>query len=485
MVQPYDPVATVFLGTIVHSTGPSDIEILSPGLCGVGASGKILFCKSLSREAVVGDAPAGTRDELLAGALKEYQAEDATLRILSAHTLLIPGLIDTHVHAPQYIFTGTGYTLPLLAWLAKFTFPQEKRFASVEHAELIYPRAVSRSLRCGTTTAAWYGTLHVPGTKVLAQTCARLGQRAFVGKVCMDRHGGDGYVEDGTEESLQTTREFIDAFDGMEGCGTDSAKDLVTPIITPRFAVSCTPELLKGLGELAKERSLPIQTHCSENKGEIAFVKELFPTSESYVNVYKDHGLLTSRTVLAHCVHLSDDERSLLHETGAGVSHCPVSNYALDSGCCDVRALLDADCKVGLGTDVAGGWSMSVVEAMRTAILASRSIGFGKRETTDEYRPLSLAEVFHLATLGGADILGIAETTGSFVVGKDFDALVVDLDAGDQIDARSSKDDDNVLGMRPVEVFDHDTPLEMFEKFVFLSDDRNIAEVYVAGRKVV
>ncbi|KAI8920094.1 guanine deaminase [Powellomyces hirtus] len=467
------PVAvTVFVGTIVHSRSLTELEILSPGVLGVTACGKVAFLESLSSDS--------DRDASITKILQAHGSEKAHVRKLSPHTLLLPGLIDTHVHAPQYAFTGTGYTLPLLNWLEKYTFPQEKRFASTTHAETLYPKAVSRSLRCGTTTAAWYGTLHVPATKILAQTCARLGQRAFVGKVCMDRNGGDGYVEENAADSLQTTQEFLDSFEKIES-------DRVKPIITPRFAISCTPELLRGLGDMAEKNSLPIQTHCSENAAECAFVQELFPESKNYVDVYAQHNLLNPRTILAHCVHLSDAERKALRKSGAGVSHCPVSNFGLDSGACDVRALLDEQCKVGLGTDVAGGWSMSIVEAMRSAIIASRVVGFGKREVakiqdghTIAHKTLSLAEVFYLATLGGAELLNIQHSTGNFMRGKEFDALVVDLDASTI--GQGGKEE---LGTRTVEVFDHDDAAAMLEKFVFVSDDRNIREVYVAGSKVI
>ncbi|KAJ3162283.1 hypothetical protein HDU86_004763 [Geranomyces michiganensis] len=457
-------IATVFVGTIVHSLSLTELEILAPGIVGVSVNGRIAFIERLDADG-----------SALTAALNRHSASSAQIKRLPAHTLLLPGLIDTHVHAPQYVFTGTGYTLPLLSWLAKYTFPQERRFSSRAHAQQMYPRAVRRSLRCGTTTAAWYGTLHVDATDVLARTCVDAGQRAFVGKVCMDRNGGEGYVEESAATSIADTKTWLDEFEALK-CG-----DRVQPIITPRFAVSCTGELLTGLGDLARARGgLHIQTHLAENKAECAFVKELFPASESYAGVYRDHGLLTPRTVLAHCVHLSDADRKMLRDTGAGVSHCPVSNFGLDSGACNVRALLDAGCKVGLGSDVAGGWAMSIVEAMRSAIVASRVVGHVKEaaQAQEEKNPhiaLSLAEAFYLATLGGAKLLDIDHCTGNFAPGKEFDALIVDLDAGGSQDS----------GARPVEIFDHDDAATMFEKFVFVSDDRNIREVYVAGRRVV
>ncbi|KAI8817236.1 uncharacterized protein EV422DRAFT_228048 [Fimicolochytrium jonesii] len=491
--QPPAPTTTVFVGTLIHSTGLATLEIIAPGVLGVDSNGRISFVEKL-RHSGESEGDDGVEDErLLRELLTRVGAEGVEIRRLPSHSFLIPGLIDTHVHAPQYAYTGTGYTLPLLDWLTTYTFPSERKFSSLMHAQTIYPKAVARSLRCGTTTAAWYGTLHLPATKVLAETCKSLGQRAFVGKVCMDRNGGEGYVEPSASDSLETTKEFINAVQSLNA-------DTVQPILTPRFAVSCSSELMKGLAQLASQHALRIQTHCSENPAECSFIRDLFPDSRDYVSVYHDHGLLTNRTVLAHCVHLSDAETTLLSETQAGISHCPVSNFALSSGVCNVRRLLDANIKVGLGTDVAGGWSMSVVEAMRSALVASKVVGFTQRDALlalskipksvveDEgpvlyhdqpHRPLTVPEVFYLATLGGARVLNIAETVGNFIPGKEFDAVIVDLDAPE---TTTSEIDE---ARRPVTVFEHDTVTTMFEKWVFLGDDRNVAGVWVKGRRVV
>lgn len=315
----------------------------------------------------------------------------------------------------------------------------------------------------------------------------------------MDRNGGEGYVESSAMESLRDTEGFVES---VQKLGLKN----VEPILTPRFAVSCTSELLGGLGRLAKKHSLPIQTHCAENPAECRFVSSLFPSSESYVDVYRIHDLLTPRTVLAHCVYLSEDDRKMLRDSGAGVSHCPVSNFAIESGVCDVRKLLDSGCKVGLGTDVAGGWSMSLIEAMRSAIVASKVVAVQKRSdpvaeangNTDSrdalvaeascangspqpYRPLTLPEAFYLATLGGASILGIHDVVGNFVPGKEFDAIIVDLDAG--VDATTATDD--IWASRSIDIFEDDDTATMFEKFIFLGDDRHIREVYVGGKRVV
>ncbi|KAI9009571.1 hypothetical protein BC832DRAFT_530050 [Gaertneriomyces semiglobifer] len=446
----------VFIGKLVHSLSSDELEILDVGAVGVGSDGKIRFVQKIGGE--------DDLNKLLAE--HDVKPEQVDIRRLPAHSMMVPGFVDTHVHAPQYAFTGTGYTLPLLSWLSTYTFPQERLFANLSQAEKVYPLAVARSLKCGTTTASWYGTIHVPATKRLAEICGQLGQRAFVGKVCMDRNGGEHYCETSHEQSLKETADFVDEILSL---GNDNIK----PILTPRFAVSCTGDLLAGLGRLAKDRQLPIQTHCAENLAECAFVQELFPSSKSYVDVYAQHDILGDRTVLAHCVHLSDEDRHMIKETGTGVAHCPVSNFALESGVCDVRSLLDAGCKVGLGTDVAGGWSLSIVEAMRSAIVASKVVGFGRPK--DAHRALSLSEAFYLATLGGAQVLGLADRVGNFTVGKDFDALLVDLAAGSALTA----------GSRPIDIFEHDTTASLLEKFVFLGDDRHITEVYVSGKRVV
>ena len=289
----------------------------------------------------------------------------------------------------------------------------------------------------------------------------------------------------------------------------DSEFEMITPIVTPRFAPSCSRDLLTGLGRLAKEEDLPIQTHISENVSEIALVKELFPEAESYAGCYDMHGLLTPRTVLAHAIHLSAEERKLVKQRESKISHCPVSNTSLSSGLCPVRELLDQGIEVGLGTDVSGGYSASILVAAKEASMVSRTLAGLAVESEDtgsdeqqirkeglptahtalpevgppkystsarDRKKLSVEECLYLATRGGAKCLGLDQKVGRFEVGMDFDAQLVELGEADEVDGGV---DDGL-----VEVWGKETWSEKVAKWMFCGDDRNTKEVYVKGRMV-
>lgn len=376
--------------------------------------------------------------------------------------IIIPGLIDTHTHAPQYSFAGCGLDLPLLEWLNTYTYPAESKFSNKEFAEKVYNKVVNRSLSSGTTTSTYFGTLHKDSTFILADQCRSAGQRAFVGKLSMDRNSPDYYREKSTEESLNSERQFLNEF-------SNSPDDLVQPILTPRFVPTCSLELMKGLGQLEKENpSLRIQSHVSENLNEIEWVKSLHPDLTNYTSVYDHAGLLNSNTILAHGVHLTDDEINLLATKNASISHCPSSNFLVFSGQCDVRKLMNAHVNVGLGTDVAGGGSISMMDAMRNALTCSRSVLFNKRscEGDTSYKALTIAEAFTLATENGARALNLQDKIGNFQVGKEFDALLVDMNTG------------------MTDCFGTESKKSLLDKFVIHGDDRNILRVYVRGKLV-
>ncbi|HEX3643918.1 MAG TPA: amidohydrolase family protein, partial [Ktedonobacteraceae bacterium] len=197
----------------------------------------------------------------------------------------------------------------LLDWLNTYTFPLESSFSDLKRAMHVYNRLVSRTLSHGTTTASYYATIHVPATNLLADICARRGQRAFVGRVCMNAMGPDGYRDESAAATLSKTRECIEHIKQL-----DPKHALITPIITPRFAPACSVDCLKDLGVLHKETGYPCQTHISENKPEVELVRKLFPDSKSYASVYDDAGLLTNKMILAHAVHLTEEEVALVKE---------------------------------------------------------------------------------------------------------------------------------------------------------------------------
>ena len=317
------------------------------------------------------------------------------------------------------------------------------------------------------------------------------------------------YRDESPETALSDTKATIAYIDNL-----DPRHELITPIITPRFAPSCTPALLSSHGALAEEKVLPIQTHMSENTSEIALVRQLFPSHPSYAAVYDAHRLLTSRTVLAHGIHLSPDERKLIKQRNSKISHCPVSNTALSSGICPVRTLLDEGIDVGLGTDVSGGYSSSILVAAREAAMVSRilaSFADGSETSNRNRLKLSVTETLYLATLGGAKCLGLETRTGSFEVGKLFDAQMIDLgtpiadlslhraeeqeDSIEEEPVESTEDGSDLThplvteskcgeGIGNVQLWGKESWEEKLEKWVFCGDDRNTKKVWCRGRLV-
>ena len=375
---------------------------------------------------------------------------------------------DTHIHASQYPNAGVFGKSTLLDWLNTYTFPMESSFSDLEKAARIYSRVVARTLSHGTTTACYYATKHVPATNLLADICQSRGQRAFVGRVCMDRMSPDHYRDESPETAYQDSKASIDYIRQI-----DPNFDLITPMITPRFAPSCTPESLALLGKLHHETNVPCQTHISENRKECALVQKLFPDSTSYAQVYDNTGLLTSKMILAHAVHLTQEERRLIKAREAKISHCPASNTALTSGAAKVRDMLNEGLTLGLGTDVSGGYTSSMLAEAREAIFVSRHVAM----TDGDEAKLSVEEALYLATRGGAKVVGLEDRIGGFEVGKDWDAQLIGLPGvGDSVGL------DQREGL--VEVFGGESWEDKVAKWVYTGDDRNTHAVWVKGRLV-
>ena len=375
--------------------------------------------------------------------------------------------IDTHIHASQYPNAGIFGKSTLLDWLNTYTFPLESSYADIEKARKIYNRAISRTLSHGTTTAAYYATIHVDATNLLADICLEKGQRAFIGRVCMNQNAPDYYKDESVDQVISKTQATIDHINKI-----DPEHKIVCPIITPRFAPSCTSDCLAALGKLHKDTGLPVQTHVCENKPEIAWVKELFPECKHYVDVYDCAGLLTEKTILAHAVHLSPEEVAAVKARDAKISHCPASNTALTSGTAKVRQMLNAGISVGLGTDVSGGFSPSVLEMARQAIWVSRHVAM----TDGDEAKLSNEEVLYLATRGGAKVVGLADQIGGFEVGMDWDAQMIRLDGVETDHA------DEDLGS--VDIFGWESWPDRVDKWLFNGSDRNTVAVWVKGKLV-
>ncbi|XP_029859879.1 guanine deaminase isoform X1 [Aquila chrysaetos chrysaetos] len=437
------PLAHVFRGTFVHSSRSAPMEILHEHLLGVDDGGTIVFLEQSDQQ------------EQLA---KKWGFKTSDIRELSNYEFFMPGMVDTHIHAPQYSFTGTRVDLPLLQWLTTYTFPTEAKYKDSDFAEEVYTRVVRRTLKNGTTTACYFATIYTDTSLLLAEILDKFGQRAFVGKVCMDVNDSVPQYKEITADSVRETERFVKEL-------LEKKYPRVQPIITPRFGPSCTEDLLHALGNLAQAHDLHVQSHISENEEEIKVVENMFPAYQNYTELYDKNKLLTSKTVMAHACHLSEEELKLFSLRGAAISHCPSSNFSLCSGILNVQMVLKHNVKLGLGTDVAGGYSASMLDAIRKTMIASNSLEINKVNETG----LTLKEAFQLATLGGSQALGLDDVIGNFEVGKEFDALLINTKASDS----------------PFDLFSADNFEDTVQKFLYLGDDRNISEVYVAGRQVV
>ncbi|KNG49616.1 guanine deaminase [Stemphylium lycopersici] len=456
---------TIYLGPFVHSTSLTTLEIAPEGAIGVDEDGIICFVEQ----------NVSSLDNLITS-LPSSQVEGWTdakiVSIDGSSGFFFPGFIDTHVHAPQHPNTGLFGKTTLLDWLQKYTFPTESSFSDLQRAHRVYQNFVSRTLSHGTTTAAYYATIHVPATNALADICLERGQRALVGRVCMNSDLSPEYYRDeSTESSYEDSKASIDYIRSIDPKG-----EIVKPIITPRFAPSCTESCLTAMGKLAKETDAHIQTHISENKGEIELVNSLFPDSKNYADVYDSHGLMNEKTILAHCVHLEPEERKLILERKSKISHCPASNTAITSGCAPIRDLLDEGHTIGLGTDISGGFSPSILENVRQAIWVSRHLCI---QTSVETAKLSTEEALYLATRGGAAVVGMEDKVGGFEVGKEWDAQMINLGS-----VSEGGCEDGIFEQGPVDVFGWESWPDKVEKWVYSGDDRNTVAVWVKGRIV-
>jgi guanine deaminase len=285
----------------------------------------------------------------------------------------------------------------------------------------------------------------------------------------MNALGPDYYRDESTADTIAKTKECIEHIKTI-----DPEHKLITPIITPRFAPACTVDCLKALGTLHAETGFPCQTHISENKPEVELVKKLFPESESYTHVYDDAGLLTDKMILAHAVHLTPDEVDLVKKRNAKISHCPSSNTALTSGCARVRKLMDKGIDVGLGTDVSGGFSASILEVARQTIWVSRYVAMLEGDAAK----LTVEDALYLATRGGAKVVNLDHRIGGFEVGMDWDAQYITLNPVDhEADLHHEHEP-------PVDIFGWEEWEDQIHKWVYGGDDRNTAAVWVKGRLV-
>ena len=377
---------------------------------------------------------------------------------LEDHTgcIIVPGLVDLHVHAPQYAFRSLGMDQELLEWLNMYAFPEESKYREHSYADEAYGYFTEDLRRSATTRACIFGTLHREATELLMKKLADTGLDCFVGKVNMDRNSPDYLCETNSlEETDRWLEETLDLYPNIH------------PILTPRFTPSCTDSLMAGLHLIQQKYDLPVQSHLSENLSEIAWVKELCPWSEFYGDTYDHFGLFGGDcpTIMAHCVHSPQEEISRMKERGVFIAHCPQCNMNVASGIAPARRYLENGLRIGLGSDIAGGSSISIFRAMTDAIQVSKLYW---RIIDQTAAPLTVPEAFYLGTMGGGAFWKAAcdrkTACGSFLDGYEMDAVVIR--------------DDLITHPQPL------TLQERLERVLYLSDDRHIKAKYVNGKKL-
>jgi guanine deaminase len=342
--------------------------------------------------------------------------------------------------------------MELLSWLDTYAFPEEAKYADMDYARKAYAMFVHDLKYSPTTRCCVFATIHTPATLNLMQQMDAAGLYGYVGKVNMDRNSPDYYIEADAKQSLADTEKWL---------AEAAEQNLhVKPILTPRFTPSCTDALMAGLGNLSKNSSLPVQSHLSENLSEMDWVKELCPWADHYIETYKKPGLIDKEhpSVMAHCVYSDDKELRLMKENNVFLAHCPQCNMNIASGVAQVRKWLDMGLSVGLGTDVAGGASLSIFRTMMEAMQVSKLVW---RLMDQNLKPLTLEEIFYLGTKGGGAFFG---KVGSFEKGYAFDALVLD--------------ETNLPHPQPL------TVRQRLERFIYLSENGAISHKYIAGHRL-
>jgi guanine deaminase len=442
-------------GTAFSAPRLGAVDILENALISVDAGGDIRSVRLPS--------DAGYASE------KSEAARAGRLVRLGDGQFLLPGLVDLHIHAPQWPQAGKALDLPLADWLRQHTFPLEARYADLAFARRMYASLVDALLANGTTTAVYFATIHHEASLALADICLSRGQRALVGRVAMDHSAEcpEWYRDPSAEAAIDGTRAFVEAVRTLSGNGSG----LVRPIVTPRFVPACTDRLLEGLGALARECACHVQTHCSESDWEHAHV--LTRTGTTDARALDAFGLVARGTILAHGNFIAGGDLDLIGRAGAGIAHCPLSNLYFANSVLPVRDALRHGLPVGLGTDVAAGHSPSVFEACRHAVAASRALEDG----VDPARPpgergrgasrIDHREAFWLATAGGGEALNLK--VGRLEAGYSFDAVLLDVNAPGS----------NVRVWDDLDGLD-----DVFQKIVFGASALNVRRAWVQGRLV-
>lgn len=362
---------------------------------------------------------------------------------------ILPGFVDTHVHLPQFSIMGIG-SGSLLSWLETLTYREEERFANPDYALRMSERFFEALVANGTTCASIYCSVHEAATHAAFEAASRTGVRAFIGKTMMDRNAPDGLIET-MAASLETSLRLFSKWDGADG-------GRLRYVFTPRFAGSCSMDLMRETARVALDGRAFIQSHLSENKDEVKWITSMFPERTSYTDVYDFAGILGERTIMGHCIHLADSEISMLSATQTKIAFCPYSNRTLRSGILPFEKLQRAGLKIALGSDIAGGPSLSMFRQMGEALNSANS----------EMQCLTPEGALYLSTLAGAEALGLGNRIGNFAPEKDADFIVVDYKKSDPLAGQSN----------------YNEPHQILSRLCYNGDSHCVKNVYILGRNV-
>ncbi|WP_153722741.1 guanine deaminase [Sporosarcina cascadiensis] len=445
----------VFLATAFTSRSRQEIEILQD----------CLFC--IDDEGIIARIVRPDESDYQI-VLKDYEQTDSFRRVEKG-SYLLPGFIDLHNHASQWAQAGTALDIPLNDWLSTYTFSEEARFSDLAYAENVYEDIVETLLANGTTTALYFATVHKEASILLAEICAKKGQRGLVGKVVMDHpdETSPSYRDESTESALQDTEEFILAVKELG----KTTKQGVYPVVTPRFIPSCTDEVLQGLGELAQKHDTHIQSHCSESDWAHQHVQQRLGKNDA--QALNEFGLLQDKSVMAHCNFLSDEDAALFAETGSAIAHCPISNAYFANSVLPAARFSSMGVDIGLGSDIAGGFSPSLYDNARQAVISSRMLEDGvdtslpaDQRGVNESR-ITLTEAFYYLTAGGGESLSLP--IGRLEEGYAWDVQRVNT----------------TVPTARLPLFDDEINLQdLFEKILYLVRPENIQDVWVQGELV-
>ena len=362
--------------------------------------------------------------------------------------LIIPAFSDLHMHAPQYTQRGIGMDRLLFDWLNDYTFPQESCFRDEDYARAVYARLIREFLRQGTFHMSLFTTLHYEACDILFRMLDKAGLYAYTGITNIDRNCPEYYL-DTTADSLAKTERFINEH---------LYSKRVRPILTPRFAPTCSPELLKGLGDMAAKYDLGVQTHLVESKAEAGWSKELYPECVSDGEIYERYGLLrgSGPKIFAHVIFPTGCEERILRDCNGIAVHCPDSTASITAGIMPLQELHEKGIRIALGSDVGGGHYLSVYKEVARAVQISKMKEFYE----EGQKRINMANAFYLATVEGGSIF---DRVGRLEKGYRFNALVIE----------------NMLDP------EFERPLEdALERFCYIGDDRNIKHRFIDGRYV-